>query len=373
MRRLKKVYRWIFSLVALFIGLFIIVLLLVKLVPDPPSPEMEYAMEMLSKAGSSKAGTYSKKEFDKAKADYDKAMYLWKQENSRFIYFRDYSEVIKYAKSAADKARNAAKSSIASSNSLKIKLKEMIDSLNKTVYRIDSIFGRYPLSAELRNKISKGRMLLREGEVAYSKSQYPEANRKLSDSESLISDVYNTAIASLKDYLLSYPTWKKWAQNTINESKRSGDYAVLVDKYSRKCYIYLAGAKKYEFDAELGRNWVGDKKKMGDKATPEGNYKIVYKYQGRETLYHKALSIDYPNAEDKERFRNEVARGILPRSSKIGGGIEIHGGGGKGVDWTEGCIALKNSEVDIVYSILKVGTPVTIVGSLKKFDEILVN
>ena len=102
-------------------------------------------------------------------------------------------------------------------------------------------------------------------------------------------------------------------------------YSIIIDKFSRKCYVYLNGVKKYEFDAELGRNWVGDKRRMGDKATPEGMYKIINKFQGRETNYYKALSLDYPNDEDKERFKSEIARGTLPASAKIGGGIEIHG------------------------------------------------
>ena len=74
-----------------------------------------------------------------------------------------------------------------------------------------------------------------------------------------------------------------------------------------------------------------------------------------------------------ERFKDEISKGTLPASSKIGGGIEIHGGGGKGVDWTEGCIALTDSEIDLVYSIAKVGTSVTIVGSIKDINQILDN
>jgi murein L,D-transpeptidase YafK len=140
---------------------------------------------------------------------------------------------------------------------------------------------------------------------------------------------------------------------------------------SRKCYIYLAGVKKYEFEAELGRNWVGDKIRMGDKATPEGMYKITNKLQGRATQYYKALAIDYPNAEDRERFSKAIERGDLPSSARIGNGIQIHGGGGKGVDWTEGCVALRNEEMDKIFNLVRVGTPVTIVGSLKEIDEIL--
>jgi lipoprotein-anchoring transpeptidase ErfK/SrfK len=73
-----------------------------------------------------------------------------------------------------------------------------------------------------------------------------------------------------------------------------------------------------------------------------------------------------------ERFKADISKGTLPVSSKIGGGIEIHGGGGKGVDWTEGCIALTNSEIEIIFNLAKVGTPVTIVGSMKNIGEFLV-
>jgi L,D-peptidoglycan transpeptidase YkuD (ErfK/YbiS/YcfS/YnhG family) len=55
----------------------------------------------------------------------------------------------------------------------------------------------------------------------------------------------------------------------------------------------------------------------------------------------------------------------------IGGLIEIHGNGGKGIDWTEGCIALTDSEMDSVFKIVKVGTPVTIVGSMHDLQHVL--
>jgi murein L,D-transpeptidase YafK len=216
-------------------------------------------------------------------------------------------------------------------------------------------------------------MLLREAEVAYGKGQYLPANRKINDAEYLLTNVYKNSIEELRDYFRLYPSWKKWVQNSINESRKNNSYVLIVDKFSRKCYLYLGGSIKHEFDAELGRNWVGDKVRSGDKATPEGIYKIVHKYQGRETLYHKALRIDYPNAEDRDSFRVALAKGTIPASSKIGGGIEIHGGGGKGVDWTEGCVAIKNSEIDMVFNLVKIGTTVTIVGSIKNIDEVLEN
>jgi murein L,D-transpeptidase YafK len=165
--------------------------------------------------------------------------------------------------------------------------------------------------------------------------------------------------------------WKKWVDLTVNESKRNNDYSIIIDKFSRKCYVYFSGKRKYEFDAELGRNWVGDKRVKGDKATPEGMYKITRKFDSRKTKYYKALLLDYPNEEDTARFRAEIANGSLPRNAKIGGLIEIHGNGGKGIDWTEGCVALTDREMDVIFKIAKVGTPVTIVGSLTDLDTVV--
>jgi hypothetical protein len=370
---MKKTVRWIFGILCSAVLIASIIYLLVKLAPRPPVEEVRYARETLAKAGTNKAGTYSKKLYNEAKSSFDSAMANWKRENDRFLYFRDFDKVRDYAKLSASKSKLATESSISNSNGLKSKLKDKIDSLNGTERSIDKLFGRYPLSPEIRSRISNGKMLLREAEVDYAKGQYLPANRKITDAEYLLKNVYDNSVEELRNYFKLFPAWKKWVQVSISDSRKNNSYVLIVDKFSRKCYLYLGGNKKYEFDTELGRNWVGDKKRSGDKATPEGIYRIVYKYQGRETLYHKALRIDYPNAEDRESFRIELAKGTIPSSSRIGGGIEIHGGGGKGVDWTEGCVALTNSEIDLVYNLVKIGTTVTIVGSIKNIDEVLEN
>ena len=367
------VLRWLIFILASAGVIWLVILLLVRLTPLPPTEEMHFARQTLSEAGKDKADTYSKKLYTEAKAAYDSAMSDWRRENKRFIFFRNYDKVETYAKISAKKANLATESSQTNSNTLKIKLKSKIDTLNKTSSDLDKLFGRYPMQSEIRDRISKGNLLLREGEDVYDKGQYLPANRKITEAEYLLTGVFENATTELRDYFKSYSTWKLWIQSAIIESRASRSYSIIVDKFSRKCYVYLSGEKKYEFDAELGRNWVGNKRRMGDKATPEGVYKIVNKFQGKQTEYYKSLSLDYPNARDKERFKTEISKGTLPAWAKIGGGIEIHGGGGKGVDWTEGCIALTNSEIDLVFNLAKVGTPVTIVGSIKDISQILDN
>jgi L,D-peptidoglycan transpeptidase YkuD (ErfK/YbiS/YcfS/YnhG family) len=370
---MRKVFNWLILIVSSAGFILLVIWLLVRITPLPPEDDMLFARQSLSEAGKDKADTYSKKLYTEAKAAYDSAMADWIRENKRFIFFRNYEKVEMFAKLSAKKANQATESSQTNSTSVRVKLKEKIETVKKTALNIDKLFGRYPMSSEIRKRISNGKFLLQEGDVAYNKTQYLQANRKITEAEYLLSGVYENATSELRDYFKSFSTWKRWVQSAIIESRSNRSYSIIVDKFSRKCYVYLSGEKKYEFDTELGRNWVGNKRRMGDKATPEGVYKIINKFQGRETEYYKSLSLDYPNAKDKERFKSEISRGTLPAYSKIGGGIEIHGGGGKGVDWTEGCIALTNSEIDLVFSIAKEGTPVTIVGSSKDISQILDN
>jgi hypothetical protein len=368
---MRKIWRELLFFSAIAVSIPLIVLILIRITPKPPTGEMEHAREILSRAGTNKADTYSKKLYTEAKTFYDSAMVNWQKENKRFIFFRHYERVKMFAELSAKKASQASENSVSSSSNLKTKLKQKIEALNDLVDQIDELFTTYPLTSEVRNRISKGKILLEEAEIVYKKGQYLQSNRKITDAEYLLTESYENASTNLKNYFKSYSVWKKWADRTINESKKNRDYSIIIDKFSRKCFVYLAGSKKYEFEAELGKNWVGDKRVKGDLATPEGMYKITKKFDGGKTKYYKALLLDYPNDEDKAKFRSEIEQGSLPASAKIGGLIEIHGNGGKGIDWTEGCIALTDREMDVIFKIVKVGTPVTIIGSMIELKDVV--
>ncbi|MDH5610497.1 MAG: L,D-transpeptidase family protein, partial [Cyclobacteriaceae bacterium] len=130
------------------------------------------------------------------------------------------------------------------------------------------------------------------------------------------------------------------------------------------------GKRTGQFEAELGSNWIGDKNYRGDKATPEGSYKVLRKKAHPETKYYKALLINYPNEDDIRRFEKNKKDGTIGKNASIGNLIEIHGDGGKGIDWTDGCIALTNDDMDDVYAACATGTEIIIVGSLRSFDDI---
>jgi hypothetical protein len=369
--RLKKVWRNIFGFIiaAFFLAMF--AMLLVYFVPRPPVEKLEYARITLSQASSGNAGLYSRKLFRDAESFYDSAMVIWRRENERFLFFRDFNEVEKYADLSAEKAEEAIRTSKANVTSLRMRIEQRIDTLNNVVVHLNKLFTHYPLSSEIRNRISRGKLLLKESEIAFSKEQYLQANKKIIDAEYLLTESYKSAANNLEEYFRSYPTWKNWVEKTISDSKRNNSYSIIVDKYSRRCHIYHNGIRQHVYDVELGKNWVGDKRVRGDMATPEGMYKVIRKLGSNRTKYYKALLLDYPNETDKAEFRREKANGNLPPSARIGGLIEIHGNGGKGIDWTEGCIALTDSEMDVVFRIAMEGTPVTIVGSMLDLNEVL--
>jgi len=158
--------------------------------------------------------------------------------------------------------------------------------------------------------------------------------------------------------------WREQAAETIEESRRTGRPVIIVDKLRRRLTVYERGSERAVFAAELGGNGLERKLKTGDHATPEGRYRVTVKKSGGATKYYLALLIDYPNADDLRRYRAAEAAGEIPRGTGAGNLIEIHGHGGSGRDWTDGCVALTNEDMDDLFAMVHVGTRVTIVGTL---------
>lgn len=156
--------------------------------------------------------------------------------------------------------------------------------------------------------------------------------------------------------------WLSWKQRAIVESRSVGS-AIVVNKEKHILELYKKGSLLRTFSVEIGANSTSQKFHAGDRATPEGYYHITAKKGRGQSKYYMALLINYPNNEDKVRFNTLKAKKELGSRSSIGGLIEIHGGGGQGFDWTDGCIALPDSEMEYLFKQVSVGTPVAIIGS----------
>ncbi len=150
------------------------------------------------------------------------------------------------------------------------------------------------------------------------------------------------------------------------------DPRIVVLKSKRQLKLYSEGSLVRVYKVGLGLNPVDDKKRQGDRATPEGDFYIFTK--NSKSAYYLSLGISYPNVEDAKRGlrdglisraqHDEIVRAIKrktapPQNTELGGDIYIHGNGA-GSDWTWGCVALENENIRELYDAVSVGTPVTI-------------
>ena len=134
---------------------------------------------------------------------------------------------------------------------------------------------------------------------------------------------------------------------------------IVIVKSKREMTLMRGDKTVKMYKVALGAQPVGAKARQGDHKTPEGNYMIDAKIE--HSQFHRALHISYPNADDRQRAHK---LGVSP-----GGDVEIHGLGAKygwvgaahrNYDWTDGCVAVTNEEIDEIYPLIAVGTPVEI-------------
>ncbi len=140
---------------------------------------------------------------------------------------------------------------------------------------------------------------------------------------------------------------------------------VVVRKNAHEIVLYRGDTVLKRYRAAIGPGGAGFKHREGDKVTPVGHYHVTMHQPSR---YHLFLRLDYPNTDDRARFTKLVASGELPKEATIGGDIGIHGAPPqaewkpihKEVDWTLGCVAVDDSEIDEIGAAVKDGTPVDI-------------
>ena len=128
---------------------------------------------------------------------------------------------------------------------------------------------------------------------------------------------------------------------------------IVVNKAPRRMYLLSGNTALRAFDIELGGNPVGPKRTEGDGRTPEGAYLIDRRNPDSE--YHLSVGLSYPNAQD---LAIAQAIGVSPGSD-----IFIHGTPRekrRSVDWTAGCIAVTNREIEDIYAMVQDGTPIHI-------------
>ncbi len=155
---------------------------------------------------------------------------------------------------------------------------------------------------------------------------------------------------------------------------------IRVSKAKKTVFVYRGTELVRKISADFGYNAFADKERRGSTVqpdhwrTPDGVFYVVRK--NANSQFYKALVLNYPTAEDAERGRKEnlithaqyqaIVRAeedmrMPPMNTPLGGYIEIHGRGtGAGINWTQGCVAVHDYEIDEIWDLAHVGTPVLI-------------
>jgi hypothetical protein len=328
--------------------------------PVPPEVKLAETQEFnLWRAG---APLYLQESFSRYRNSLDKAKNGLLQANSRFRWFRDYqpvqAEFAKVLKQGDELFRllEIEKQNIA------LSVREQMADLRERLEHLDQCSRMTNENRACRQSLTKAEVTLTEARTLYGGKQYLASEEKLKDVETHLSNAESLITPVLSRYgnKSQIRKWKKWAEETIEESVDREIHSLVVVKAERKLYLYKGGDLIKTYPVGLGRSGWSDKQRSRDNATPEGKYEIIGK--NPESPYHRALLINYPNEEDRKEFHRAKKRGLLPQTAKIGGSIEIHGGGNKGL--TYGCISLANNHIEELYTFVGVGTPIAIVGAL---------
>lgn len=158
-------------------------------------------------------------------------------------------------------------------------------------------------------------------------------------------------------FIVGLVAYARWPRTALPEGTQADH--VLVHKAARKLVLLKGTTVLREYRVALGFEPYGAKQVEGDGKTPEGRYTLDYR--NPRSLYHRSLHISYPTPEQVARARE---KGVSP-----GGEIMIHGLRRDAdffgrfhwmLDWTHGCIAMSNEEIDEIWRAVPDGTPIEI-------------
>ncbi len=208
---------------------------------------------------------------------------------------------------------------------------------------------------------------------------YPIASFELSADEILMKDIkapqgvelfYQIEVKTKSGAVVRSAVESTWLpEPTVGTLSRPH---IMVDKLAYALYLMDGDQVVRRFPVALGANPTKRKLHFDRASTPEGTYKITNLQP--QAYWYKAFDINYPNDTDKSRYHMADKLGTLPYSRPhIGGEIQIHGGG---IDenWTWGCIALRDFDMDYLFSRRELtrGVQISIAGSELRFEDLQV-
>jgi lipoprotein-anchoring transpeptidase ErfK/SrfK len=329
---------------------------------DPPLFDKLKTQSALNDARRSGAPHWAPDTMREAEAATKAAFAAYRLEEVKFLPFCDYRGV----RAAIDIAQTKIEIALADGNRRRIDAKTEADQAladaERDTARSSGVADAMHLGSYNRTLLQKSKIALTEARSIYQRGDYVECAARAREaglgSRAVSVNAAEAAARYADASLVAH--WRNMVSETAAWSRATGDTAIVILKENHRVDIYDGGRVVRSYPADMGYRSVNDKLRSGDAATPEGRYRVTAKKPG--STFYKALALNYPNDEDRAVFANLRRQGRLPSNASLGGLIEIHGEGGRGKDWTKGCVALTNRDMDDLFRRADVGTPVTIVG-----------
>jgi murein L,D-transpeptidase YafK len=152
---------------------------------------------------------------------------------------------------------------------------------------------------------------------------------------------------------------------SFHEKRFSNSYYIVINKSKYTLDVIDGEGWLATYPVVFGNKDLGDKMMDGDRETPEGLYTLITK--NVHAKWDRMMILNYPTREDSLKFEERKQSGEIPANARIGGGIGIHGVWphedyvvDQYQNWTDGCISMKNEDVEELYNIVPVGTKVFI-------------
>lgn len=332
---------------------------------EVPRFSLGAAEHALADARRARADRWAPESMMRAEAAMRAARVEQRRQEVRFLLLRDFSTTRASLGLAEDKARAALADAAKNRDAARSKADAAVGRAESTLSGADEFADAIHLGVVERKLLQKAKISLAEAKILYGQGEYVFASDR-ADSATNGGALVGSRAASVASRFTDEDLvrrWRRMADETISWSRSTGAEAVVVYKENHRLTLFDGGRPVRSYRVELGYNSTSDKVHSGDAATPEGRYRITAKKGAGDSTYYKALLLNYPNDEDRVQFERARRAGSIPRWARVGGLIEIHGDGGRGKDWTKGCIALANDDIDDLFRKVAVGTPVTIVGS----------
>ena len=227
------------------------------------------------------------------------------------------------------------------------------------------VLGQKPVEMDLL--VKQARSYLDQGAYARAMETGQQAVRLIEDQAAIL----NSELGRYAD-AQNVDKWRHMVSRTVEWSRTHHAAAIIVNKADRRLSLYRNGRVIASYPVWLGYNGILEKRYQGDGATPEGMYRVVKKRDRGQTNFYRALLLDYPNHDDRQRFVQARTSGAIPAEADIGGQIEIHGGANLPMSQTLGCVMLADRDIDAVFKYAGIGTPVTIVGAVNVTNSVAV-